>query len=332
MPSRKRAKRSYSRRFLLLSVLIVLAILAYTGGWFYAANLLETRTIALMDKLNLHQRRASCEEPSARGYPFRIGLFCRSVFYEDGENGISVSAGAFRSAAQVYEPLRTVGELDGPARISIPFLPPLEADWEEMRMSARLTATELPQRLSSETHKLVLTLEEPENSGVATAEDFQAHTRRNGADVDVALVVKRLALDPAIAGEVPVPPLDGEMLVTVTDGVALIEQRNPSLRGRSGRIGNLILKTSDENASIALQGPVEIDPDGLINAELNVTVTEPQTVARLIADAFPQQRDQIEGVIAGLSGLGNAPTLPVNIRQGRVFVGFLPIARIPPVR
>ncbi|WP_367717733.1 DUF2125 domain-containing protein [Nitratireductor sp. GISD-1A_MAKvit] len=106
MPSRKRAKRSFSRRFLLFGLFIVLAILAYTGAWFYAADTLERRTITAIEDLNTNQQRVNCEEPTARGYPFRIGLFCRSVFFENAGEGISVSAGAFRSAAQVYQPTR----------------------------------------------------------------------------------------------------------------------------------------------------------------------------------------------------------------------------------
>ncbi|MCR4265503.1 DUF2125 domain-containing protein [Nitratireductor sp. ZSWI3] len=332
MPSRKRTKRSYSRRFFWLAALIVLAVAAYTGGWLYAANLLETRTTALVDRLNGSQRRANCEEPAARGYPFRIGLFCRSLFYEDGEHGISLSAGAFRSAAQIYQPLHTVGELDGPARIALPFLPALQATWENMRMSARLTS-DLPQRISSEADKVVVTLEEATDKPVAAADVMQAHTRRNGQDLDLAVIMNRLSLDRTVTGDVSVPPLDGELLISIEDGVMLLtEGSSPQLRGRSGTIQNLTLRATDGNAAMTVKGPVEIGHDGLVNARLNVTLTEPQSIARLAGEAFPEQRDQINAVMSGLSSLGSAPTLPVNIRQGRIFVGFLPLGKIPPVK
>lgn len=332
MPSRKRAKRSYSRRFFWLLMLIVVAVLAYTGAWYYAANLLETRTAALISGLNGDQRRASCEEPSARGYPFRIGLFCRSVFYEDAENGISLSAGNFRSAAQIYQPLRTVGELDGPARIALPFMPAaLKASWQNMRLSARLTE-KLPQRVSSEAQKLVLVSDEATAEPIAEADTLQTHMRRNEADLDVAIVTSRLSLAPGITGDVAIPPLTGELLLSIDDGVTLLGERALQLRGRSGTIQSLSVKAADSEAGMTLAGPVEIGTDGLISAQFKVTLREPRAIAQLAAQAFPERRDQIQSVMAALSSLGAAPTLPVTIRRGRVSIGFLPLGDIPPVQ
>ncbi|EKF17804.1 DUF2125 domain-containing protein [Nitratireductor pacificus] len=330
MPSRKPARRSYSRRFFWLLMSIVLAILAYTGAWFYAANLLETRTATLIGGLNGNQRRVSCEEPTARGYPFRIGLFCRSVFYEDAGNGVSLSAGAFRTAAQVYQPMRTVGELDSPARIALPFLPALRAEWQNMRLSARLTE-KLPQRISGEARELVIVSDEASAQPFARAETLQAHMRRNAAELDVALVVDALSLAPEVTDNVAVPPLTGDVVFTVDDGVAMLDEGSLRLRGRSGTIQNMQLRATDGAAGITVRGPVEIGEDGLISAELKVTLTQPQAIARLATEAFPEQTDRIRSVTAALSSLGSNPTLPVTIRNGRVSVGFLPLGDIPPV-
>ncbi|SEB50532.1 hypothetical protein SAMN05216452_1742 [Nitratireductor aquibiodomus] len=331
MPSRKRAKRSFSRRFFLFALFIVLVILAYTGAWFYAADTLEQRTITAIEDLNAGHQRANCEEPTARGYPFRIGLFCRSVFYEDAENGMSVSAGAFRSAAQVYQPMRTVGELDAPARIATPYLPAIEADWENMRISARLTAS-LPERLSSEAKNVVLTLDDDNRQPIARAGNIQAHTRQNGTDLDLALIAQALTIDPGLTNGTAIPAIDGELLVTLDDGVALASTSVPELRGRSGTIENLNLKIAGGNAGLTVKGPIRIAENGLIDAELRVTVNEPQRIAQLVGQIVPDKRDEIAGITAGLANLGAAPRLAVNIRQGRVFVGFLPLGSIPPVR
>lgn len=331
MPSRKRAGRSFSRRFILFALFIILAILAYTGVWFYAADTLERRTITAIENLNVGHQRANCEEPTARGYPFRIGLFCRSVFYEDAKNGISISAGAFRSAAQVYQPMRTVGELDGPARIATPYLPAIEAAWENMRVSARLT-TSLPERISSEARNVVLTLDDESRQPIARAESFQAHTRQNGSDLDIAVIAQALTIDPEFTNGSAMPALAGELLLTVDDGVSLARLNAPGLRGRSGTIENLSLKIAGGEAGLILKGPVRVAENGLLDAELRVTVSEPQRIAQLVGTMLPEKRDEIAGITAGLANLGTAPTLPVNIRQGRVFVGFLPLGSIPPVQ
>ncbi|MCO0638067.1 DUF2125 domain-containing protein, partial [Lutimaribacter sp. EGI FJ00014] len=125
----------FARRMFLLAAAIAVAVLTYTATWFYLARALEQRTAETVATLNGNGVRAFCEEPEAKGYPFRIGLFCRSVFYENRKGGISVRAGALRSAAQVYQPFRVVGELDGPATIRLPFAAALEARWENLRAS-----------------------------------------------------------------------------------------------------------------------------------------------------------------------------------------------------
>ncbi|MFC5586215.1 DUF2125 domain-containing protein [Nitratireductor kimnyeongensis] len=331
MPSRKRAGRSFSRRFILFALFIVLAILAYTGAWFYAADTLERRTITAIENLNVGPQRANCEEPTARGYPFRIGLFCRSVFYEDAKNGVSISAGAFRSAAQIYQPMRTVGELDGPARIATPYLPAIEAGWENMRVSARLTAS-LPERISSEAKNVVLTLDDESRQPIARAETLQAHARQNGNDLDIALISEALTIDSGLTNGSVIPAFNGELLVTVDNGVSLAGFDAPGLRGRSGTIEKLSLKIAGEEAGLILKGPIHIADNGLIDAELRVTVNEPRKIAQLVGEILPEKRDEIAGITAGLANLGTAPTLPVNIRQGRVFVGFLPLGSIPPVQ
>lgn len=331
MPLRRRAGLSHSGRFLLLATAIVLTILAYSAAWHYAARALETRAAQVIDSLNGDRRRASCENLAAHGYPFRIGLFCNGVFFEDAGEGVSLSAGAFRSAAQIYQPARVVGELDGPARIALPLLRPLKAQWEILQLSARLTEA-LPQRVSGEAGNVSVGFEEPEGTPVLTAAMLQAHARQNGPDADLALLAEGLQIAPSAANGAVLPPLDAELLVSVAGGVALLEAPVPRLRGMQGNIRNLTLRAAGQNAALAVRGPVKIGLDGLVDAQLEVALTEPRTIARLAGEALPGWRERIASVSAGLAALGPAPSFPVNIRRGKVFVGFIPVGEIPPVR
>ena len=106
MASRQATTRSYSRRFAWLAAAIVVVVAAYTGAWFYAAGMIETRIGEAMQASG-GDAVPRCERPSARGYPFRIGVFCDAVAFEDARGEISVRAGAFRSAAQVYDPFHS---------------------------------------------------------------------------------------------------------------------------------------------------------------------------------------------------------------------------------
>ena len=89
------------RRIRFLAAGIVLVGLLYTGGWYYVANMLETRVAANIAGLQAKGINAACDNAAASGYPFRLGLNCSKVSWVDQAKNVSVSAGAFRSAAQV---------------------------------------------------------------------------------------------------------------------------------------------------------------------------------------------------------------------------------------
>ncbi|MFC6489998.1 DUF2125 domain-containing protein [Nitratireductor sp. GCM10026969] len=315
------------RRILWLAVAIVVAALAYTGLWFYLARALEERAEATLAALNGGGVRAHCEEPEARGYPFRIGLFCRSVFYENARTGVSFRAGAFRSAAQVYQPFRTVGELDGPATVLLPVGEALEAEWENLRASVRL-ARPLPERVSLEIRQLALSARDGDGAPLATADDVQLHARQAEADLDLAAAFSGLRLGASL---VPgLPALEGRARLTVDNGVTLLAEHTFDPRGRSGTIQQLIVGVTGEAAELSVSGPVSVGADGLIDAELSVRVEEPAAVGRILAEAFPEERQNIMTAAAAFSGLGDTP-LQIRIARGRVFAGFIPLGRIPPL-
>lgn len=168
---------NYGRRFFWFVVAIVATASLYSAGWFYAADRLVERVEADVAALNRDGRRASCENAAVRGYPFRIGVFCRSVMFEDARGGFAFRARQFRSAAQVYQPMRIIGELDGPATLEAPGLNALDLDWSSLRASVRL-ASPRPERVSVEGRGLTVRLDEPGDVSplLARAETAELHT------------------------------------------------------------------------------------------------------------------------------------------------------------
>ena len=68
-----------NRRFLWLAIGVIVVIAAYTAGWFYIGGQLEAQTLARIERLKASGRIAACDKPEARGFPFRMGLFCDRV-------------------------------------------------------------------------------------------------------------------------------------------------------------------------------------------------------------------------------------------------------------
>lgn len=330
MPSRNRAGHSHSRRFFWLAVFIVAAILAYTGAWFYFAREIELRTASALTRLTGSGIRAGCEEGIARGYPFRIGMFCNRVFYDNPGEGVSAEAGAFRSAAQVYAPWHVVAELDGPAMVEMRSLPPLTIGWDLLHASTRL-ARPLPERISVEGKAVTVSARESGQGLLASAEAGELHARPSGRDLDVAGLFTGLTADPSLVEGLRLPKLDGSADMTIKDGVALVRKPPTDLRGRSVTIRTLSLSNADADAGVTLSGPLSVDGKGRIDARLNVSLRNPKEISRLLEEAFPERRDEIRTAFSAIGALGDAPSFPLRIERGKAYLGFIPLGRIPPL-
>ncbi|HET9536543.1 MAG TPA: DUF2125 domain-containing protein [Mesorhizobium sp.] len=331
MSSSEVRKPGYARRFVWLSLFIVVLFGGYSAGWFYIADRVKKVAGTSVASLNEGGRAAECTNLDVRGFPFRLGVFCDSVAFEDPGRNVRVTAGSLRSAAQVYQPWHVITELDGPLRTAAPGLPPLWLDWDKLRASLRI-ARPVPERLSIEGEGLSAQTDPEDGDPLSlfSAERGEAHLRPNGADLDGAVSFVNLQIDPAAVAGRTLPVLSGSGDATLKDGVRLVETRVRSLRGQSGTIRNLDLSTGPETG-VALSGPFSVDADGLIDANLTVTVRNPRGVSSALANAFPEARRQITAGFAGLAALGPAPSLPLRITKGRAVLGFLPLGEIPPL-
>ena len=330
MTSSGQSRRNYGRRFFWFAVAILAGIGLYSAGWFYAAGRLEDEVAGAVSRLNGSGKRVNCEEPQARGYPFRIGLFCRSVLYEDARRGLSAQARALRTAAQVYEPWRIVGELDGPARLEAPGLSALVLDWTNLRASARL-ARPLPQRLSLEAQDLNVRRDEQTETlpPLARVESVEAHMRPAGDDVDLAIRFAGLQPDAALTNGISLPPLSGLADLSLA-GAALPGGLDGTLRGRSFTLRSLTVSAED-GAGVTVSGPVAVDAAGLVDAELRITVREPMALAKILGDLAPQARREIELSFSAIAAMGGDAGMPLRIVDGVASLGFITLGTIPPL-
>jgi hypothetical protein len=299
----------------------------YTAGWFWLASRIESGTRTVLDSLVDRGIKAECANPKARGFPFRIGLYCDSVAFDQPGENVSVTAGAFRSAGQIYDPSRLVAELDGPAEISVPGAGVVSLDWSVLRASTRL-AQPLPKRVSLEGKALKVT--PAGGAELASAETFEGHMRPNGADLDLAARFAGLTLASDVVAGRSIPPLSGEADLSVTDGVRLLGEGQNGLRGTAATVRNLTLRLGGQG-SLTVSGPIAVDADGLVDATLQVSLEDPRALAASLAQIFPEAGREIDRGFAGLSLLGNRPTLPLRITKSEASLGFIRLGRLPPL-
>lgn len=318
---------NYGRRILWLAAFVVVLFGGYSVGWFYLADRLIERTEKVVVEANRNGVTVECENPVARGFPFRLGVFCDRVAYANAADAVGLTAGSLRTAGQIYDPLRFVAELDGPATVAIPNAAPLSIQWERLRASVRW-ARPLPERVSVEGGNVAAST--ASGAPLATVGAFEAHMRPNGQDLDLASSFIDLALDPALADGRTLPAFSGQYDLTIKDGVGLDGLRPADLRGRSGVIRDASL-TVGPRAGVTVNGTFSVREDGLIDADLKLTVRDPEGLSAVLSKAFPEKRREIRNVSSALTFMGNDPTLPLVIERGEAKLAFFKLGEIPPL-
>jgi hypothetical protein len=316
---------NYGRRIVWLGAFIVILFGGYSLGWYYLADRLVDETREAIAEANRDGVTVECENPTVHGFPFRLGVYCASVAYANPAEAVGITAGNLRTAGQVYDPKHFVAELDGPATLSTPGFSALNLVWDKMRASVRW-AEPLPERVSVEGGNIAASTAAGEP--LATVGAFEAHMRPNGQDLDLASSFDQLTVGQMLAGGRTLPILSGQYDLTINGGADLRGIQPGDLRGRSGVIRNASVNIGSKGG-FSVNGSFSIRDDGLVDADLELTVRDPQALSAALSEAFPEKRRDIRNVASALSFMGSDPTLPLVIDKGEAKVAFFKLGDVP---
>jgi hypothetical protein len=84
-------------------------------------------------------------------------------------------------------------------------------------------------------------------------------------------------------------------------------------------------------SGVTVSGTFSIGDDGLIDADLKVTVRDPKQLSAVLTEAFPEKSREIGNVASALGFMGNDPTLPLVIERGEAKLAFFKLGDIPPI-
>ena len=335
MPSSTAETRRKPRRLMkyLIGMLVVLGAI-YTAGWYYLAHELESRVATNIAAFKDRGIDAICENASASGFPLRVGLDCTRVGWIDKAKSLSVTAGAFRSAAQLYDPLRINSRIDGPAAIDIPGIMPLDAKWDGLTTSIRLDRP-LPREITVNGRNVSATKRGGDATPVAVVTDGQLDFRANEPQMDVAVNFNGLKIADNLIDNRTIPELKGAADIQLANGFALLgkpERDLTVLRGQTGTLRKVELSFSD-GSGVSVTGPFSVADDGRISGEFQVTLRNPESFAQSIHGIFPEAGGTIGTVLQALAfaprDANGAPTLPITVKNGKMSVGFISIGRLP---
>ncbi|WP_421856659.1 DUF2125 domain-containing protein [Oricola sp.] len=321
----------YSRRIQWLAVAIVLLGVLYSAGWYGVASFARATMLERMADQAGQGTDIDCSDLQVGGYPFRLEVRCSALNVVRLPERIAVRAGALRSAAQVYEPRRIVAELDGPIAIDGAPVRDMKLGWSLARASAVIDEP-LPQRASVEIDALTV---EGAGTHLLEAGRAEGHMRQRDAVLDLALRYDGLTLAEALTGRRALPPLAGDADISINDGVSLVAGGVSTLRGVSGEMRRAAIMLTPERG-LWVSGFFAIGINGLVNADLDLSLADPGGLASALKPAFPELAAQID-VVAALQPPatpgGAAPELklPLIIRDGVIQVAFFALGRIPPL-
>jgi hypothetical protein len=334
MPSSEETPSKYSRRIKWLGIGVLIFIALYTGTWFWGASYLKGEIGKALAAQSASGQKTDCANLDIKGYPFRAGLFCDALVFEDPAQQVSVKLGALRSATQVYDPMRGIFELDGPLELSLPDGKTVQANWSLLHASGRL-ARPLPKRLSVEGKDLAVSLT---GQLLFKAGNVQAHFRTADKDIDLAASGTGFMLDPAAAKGRVIPEFSYGADVQVKNGVALALSGEKNLarllRGQSGTLRSVSLDFA-EGGGLTLSGPVSLDETGLLSGDISITFSEAEKLGKTIEKIAPEIAAYVSpslSLAASTAKPGEDPRIDVTIRKGRAAIGIIPLGNIPPLQ
>jgi hypothetical protein len=337
MTSSAPTNTKYSRRIKWLGIGVALIAAAYTAVWFWGASYLKGEIAKGLEQANAAGTKADCANLDVKGFPFRAGVFCDKITFADPRQNIAVSFGAFRSAAQVYDPARGIVELDGPLEAQLPTGETVKGNWSLLHASARY-GDPLPKQIDVEMKDLDLSVAQIDAVPLVKASNAQTHFRTVEQDVDIASSAEGLSLNPKITGERNIPPFNFETSVRLNNGAKFLDTSAQTLgqflRGQSGTINTIGLNFV-AGGGLSVSGPLSVDEAGLLSGDLSVTFTEAAKLGETVQKISPEIAAYLTPSLSAAAATakpGENPKIDVTIRKGKAAIGIFPLGDIPPLQ
>lgn len=329
--------KTFRKRTITLVIAVPFFIAAYTAGWFYIADRLEAKARADMARLDAQGVGVQCENLHMGGYPLRINVVCDSISWQRPSEGMAFRAGKFSSGSPLYAPYSLTNALTGPAFIEFPGISPLEVNWSKFTSNTRL-ARPFPTEIEIAARDVAVGLrtEPTKTEPLSSLEHMNVQIDGSTGMLKLMGRFAGLKFAPSVIGNAKSPELDGVADIDISDAEGLLASDSESvyqrLRGHSGTI-NQAFVSMPNGAMVSLTGPFSVNEDGLINADLKLTLVNAQSLAQAGQAVFPAQGGNIATVLFALSAMpkdenGN-PTMEIAIRKGKASAGFIPLGRLP---
>jgi hypothetical protein len=273
-------------RLFIAPVLVVIAAIAWSAFWFYAASQVDVQADAWRAHEAKSGRVYDCARRSVAGYPFRLEVRCddASVSLISQTAGapapITAKLGEILVVAQVYDPKRVIAEFTAPATISDSGNGRFVVNWSLGRSSA-VGLPAVPQRVS-------IVFDDPAIDRVdgstqvplAGAKHIELHGRvaeGSSSDQPVIETVARVAggsiqgLHPLLA-----EPFDADVRMLLSGLKDLLPKPWPArfreIQAAGGHVEIVQSRIQQGDLIAVAAGTLGLNANGRIDGELQMTV------------------------------------------------------------
>jgi hypothetical protein len=308
---------------------VIAAVLLWTGGWHWMAAIAEDRIRTAMAN-----GQTACTDLEVTGFPFRIGLSCSKASYIAPNGSARIEGLLLRTAAQLYRPGHVIAEVASPVGFAAEGV---EGSLAFSSMMASSIGLPVPERMSvvAKTPKLSLSMD-----GVTLpwpeARESQVHLRRSmdeaGTETGIDAALSMTGLMPGADESDVALDLGWTAPEALQALFARAEPNAAMLRATSGVLRDASVRFAG-GGSMAASGPLSLSAEGLLSGEVTLVINRhPELPARLgrLASAFGLDASNVAAILSQTGGEGET-RVTVTLREGRAFIGFIPLGRIPPV-
>jgi hypothetical protein len=321
------------RRFPWWAWLIVLVVLLYAGAWYFAAHQARVYLRAVVAPPGTGASDA-CIGLEANGFPSQVSAVCSAANYLDPVTGIQLSTGAVRTTTFVYNPMRATFAIQSPLKATLGNGTVIDSNWQNLDsdIGGDLTGITYGSVFISRIDSSVSLAGAPGPFKI-TSDHAEFHVRQNGPDLEIASRSDGSRLE---TGFLPANlPGFATSFEATLDGRANVLSGAGIVPGEAvqGSIQRLAIDFGKDGA-LAVSGPFRVAEDGLLSGDFTIEFENYAALRATLSNSFPQASvvfDTASILLKSLSGDGKTGKITLNVRDGRVSLGIIPLGVIPPL-
>lgn len=312
--------------------LILLVVVLYGAALYVAAHQAKVYLNAVVAPPGTGAEE--CARLDFSGLPTRVSAVCQSAKFVDPVTGLDLSTGSVRTTTFVHDPRHATFSIASPVKAKLANGLTTDTNWQNLD-------SDIGGDLSGITYGTVtigkidsaITLPGAPAPLKITSDHADFSVRQNGPDLDIASNSTGSKLE---TGIIPVNlPAFSTSLEATLDGRGNVLSGAPIVPGEAvqGSIKRLAIDFGN-NGTLAVSGPFRVAENGLLTGDFTIDVENYAALQATLSKSFPQAITVIDTatiLLKSLSPDGKTGKVTLNVRDGRVQLGIIPLGTIPPL-